>query len=236
MSDVEPQRTLEKVNFAQQADRLTEPFTMIDLVQIDDLVLSVFLCQGTLPHHRHVDQDELFLVHSGTISLESDWGTAILRPGELAIVPKGLQHRSSSLLRSLVLLLQPRLIVNRRNGDRRLFALKGEGRLDKVNIPAMGRQVAVPFRPIVLAHLDTFAFNLLVCQDAGPWWCSDRQSGLILCYEGRIVVDSELAQVSLLAGELVVVPPAIPYRLSSVGRAVILSVERHKQPGLPLPD
>ena len=236
MSDVEPRHTLEKVNFAQQADRLTEPFTMIDLVQIDDLFLSIFLCQGTLPFHRHLDQDELFLVHSGTISLESDWGTAILRPGELAIVPKGLQHRSSSLLRSLVLLLQPRLIVNRRNGDRRLFALKSEGRLDKVSIPAVGRQAAVPFRPIALAHLDTFAFNLLVCQDAGPWWSSDRQSGLILCYEGQIIVDSELAQVSLLAGELVVVPPAFPYRLSSVGRAVALSVERHRQPGLPLPD
>ncbi len=236
MNDVEPRHTLEKVNFAQQAERLTEPFTMIDLVQIDDLFLSVFLCQGTLPFHRHLDQDELFLVYSGTISLESDWGTAILRPGELAIVPKGLQHRSSSLLRSLVLLLQPRLIVNRRNGDRRLFALKGGGHLDKVSIPAMGRQVAVPFRPVTLAHLDTFAFNLLVCQDAGPWWCSDRQSGLILCYEGQIIVDSELAQVSLLAGELAVVPVGIPYRLSSAGRAVVLSVERHRQPGLPLPD
>jgi homogentisate 1,2-dioxygenase len=235
MSNVESRHTLEKVSFAQQADRLTEPFTMVDLAQIDDLFLSVFLCQGTLPFHRHLDQDELFLVHSGTVSLESDWGTAILRPGELAIVPKGIQHRSSSLLRSLVLLLQPRLIVNRRNGDRRLFAPKSEGRLDKVNIPAMGRQVAVAFKPITLAHVDTFAFNLLICQDAGPWWCSDRQSGLILCYEGQVTVDSELTQVSLLAGELAVVPVGIPYRLSSVGRAVVLSVERHRQPGLPLP-
>jgi homogentisate 1,2-dioxygenase len=236
MSDVELRHKLEKVNFAQQADRLTEPFTMIDLVQIDDLVLSVFLCQGTLPFHRHLDQDELFLVYTGTISLESDWGTAILRPGELATVPKGLQHRSSSLLRSLVLLLQPRLIVNRRNGHRRLFALEGEGRLDKVSIPAVGRQVAVPFRPIALAHLDTFALNLLVCQNTGPWWSLDRQSSLILCYDGRLILDSELAQVSLLGGELVVVPAGIPYRLSSVSRAVVLSVERHRQPGLPIPD
>ncbi|RPI53496.1 MAG: cupin domain-containing protein, partial [Chloroflexi bacterium] len=138
---VEPTQTLDKVSIIEQSGHLTEPFTMMDLVQIDDLTLSIFLCQGTLPFHRHVDQDELFLVHSGTISLESDWGTAVLRPGELSVVPKGVGHRSSSLLRSLVLLLQPRLMVNRRNGHRRLFAAKDSGRLEKLSLPAIGRQV-----------------------------------------------------------------------------------------------
>lgn len=209
---------------------------MIDLAQIDDLALSIFLCQGTLPSHRHLDQDELFLVHSGTISLESDWGPATLRPGELAVVPKGLGHRSSSLLRSLVLLLQPRLIVNRRNGDRRLFALEDEGRLEKVSVPAMGRQVAIPFSPVTLAHLDTFALNLVLCQGTGPWWQAERQSSLVLCYDGNLDLDSELGQVSLQDGDMVVLPKGIPYQLSSSRRALMLGVERHKQPGLPLPD
>jgi mannose-6-phosphate isomerase-like protein (cupin superfamily) len=228
---VEPQETLEKVNFAQQAARLTEPFTMIDLAQIDDLALTVFLCQGSLPLHRHMDQDELFLVHSGTISLESDWGTVILRPGELAVVPKGLGHRSSSLLRSLVLMLQPRLIVNRRNGDRRLFALKDQGHLEKLSVPAVGHQVAIPFEPVTLTHVDTYALNLLVCQETGPWWHTDRQSSLILCFEGQLTLDSEVDQVSLVTGELVVVPQGITHRLSSTERALVLSVERHRKPG-----
>jgi homogentisate 1,2-dioxygenase len=236
MMSVEQQETLEKINIPEQAARLTEPFTMIDLAQIDDLALSIFLCQGTLPSHRHLDQDELFLVHSGTISLESDWGPATLRPGELAVVPKGLGHRSSSLLRSLVLLLQPRLIVNRRNGYRRLFALEDEGRLEKVSVPAMGRQVAVPFSPVAVAHLDTFALNLVLCQGTGPWWRAERQSSLVLCYDGNLELDSELGQVSLQDGDMVVLPKGIPYRLSSSRRALILGVERHKQPGLPLPD
>jgi mannose-6-phosphate isomerase-like protein (cupin superfamily) len=232
MSHVADKETLEKVNYAQEASRLTEPFTMIDLAQIDDLVLSVFLCQGTLPLHRHLDQDELFLVHSGTISLESEWDTVILRPGELAVVPKGLGHRSSSLLRSLVLLLQPRLNVNRRNGDRRLFALRHEGRLEKVNVPAMGRQVAFPFRSVVLANLDTFALDVLLCQGIGPWWCTDRQNSLVLCHDAVLTLDSELGQIPLQSGELVVVPKGIAYRLSSVDRALVLSVQRHKQPNM----
>jgi homogentisate 1,2-dioxygenase len=237
MTNVEEQQPQEKINFAEQAARLSEPFTMIDLAQIDDLVLSAFLCQGTLPFHRHLDQDELFLVHSGTISLESEWGhPVILGPGELALVPKGLGHRSSSLIRSLVLLLQPRLLVNRRNGDRRLFAFKDGGRLEKVNIPAMGRQISAPFRTIALAHLDTFALNLILCQGTGPWWQNDHLGSLILCYDGTLLVGSELGQVSLQSGELVVVPKGITFRLSSTSRALVLGVDRHKSPGLPLPD
>ena len=209
---------------------------MIDLAQIDDLVLSIYLCQGTLPYHRHLDQDELFMVYSGTISLESEWGTAILRPGELAVAPKGVGHRSSSLLRSLVLLLQPRLMVNRRNGDRRLFALKKEESLEKVNVPAIGRQVAMPFNPVIVADLDTFALTLMVCRGTGPATRQARQASLVLCHEGRLTVDSELGRLSLETGELTVVPSGIEYRLSAADRALVLGVQRHKQPGLPLPD
>lgn len=236
MSGVEQQDALEKISFVEQAARLTEPFTMIDLAQIDDLALSIFLCQGTMPYHRHLDQDELFLVHSGTISLENDWNPVVLRPGELAVVPKGLRHRSSSLLRSLVLLLQPRLIVNRRNGDRRLFALKESGRMEKVSVPAMARHITPLFKPITLADLDTYALNLALCQGTGPWWATDRQSSMVLCYDGQLTLDSELGPISLQGGELVVVPKGTTYRLVSAGRALVLSTERHAQPGLPLPD
>jgi homogentisate 1,2-dioxygenase len=234
MSTVEHPQTLEPINFAQEATRLSDPFTMIDLAQIDDLALSVFLCQGTMPYHRHLDQDELFLVHSGTISLENDWNTVVLRQGEMAVVPKGLRHRSSSLLHSLVLLFQPRLIVNRRNGDRRLFALKEGGRMEKLSIPAMGRQIVASFSPVTLAHLDTYALNLTLCQETGPWSQAKRQSHLVLCYDGNLVLDSELGQLSMQQGELVVVPKGITYRLSGADRALVLGTERHKQPGLPL--
>jgi mannose-6-phosphate isomerase-like protein (cupin superfamily) len=232
---VPDKEALEKVNYAEQAARLTEPFTMIDLAQIDDLALSIYLCQGTLAMHRHLDQDELFLVHSGTMSLESEWDTVILRSGELTVVPKGLGHRSSSLLRCLVLLLQPRLIVNRRNGHRRLFALKHERKLEKVSVPAMGRQVMAPFRPVLLADVDTFALNLLLCQGTGPWWCTDRQNSLVLCHDGALTLETKEVNVPLQAGELVVVPTGMAYRLSSVDRALVLGVQRHKQPNLFVP-
>jgi quercetin dioxygenase-like cupin family protein len=233
---VEEPKELEKISIPEHAARLAEPFTMIDLAPIDDLVLSIFLCQGTLPRHRHTDQDELFLVYSGTISLESEWGTAILRPGELAVAPKGVGHRSSSLLNSLVLLLQPRLMISRRNGHRRLFALKDEQRLEKVSVPAMGRQIAIPFRPVILAHLDTYALHLIVCEGIGPWWQTDLQDSLVLCHDGTMLLETEDARHALGSGELIVVPKGTAYRLTSNERALVIGLQRHKQPGLPLVD
>ncbi len=228
---------LEVINIAEQGARLSQPFTMLDLAQIDDLMLSLFLCQGTLQTHRHVDQDELFLVQSGTISLESEWGDVILRPHELAVVPKGVGHRSASLLPSLVLLLQPRVVVDRRNGDRRLFALKDENRLEKVSLAAMGRQVVVPFSPVLVANLDTFALLLTLCEGMGPWQAHDRQADLILCQDGRLTIETEgMGLASLGPGELAVIPSHVSYRLLSTGRAMVLGLKRHKQPGLPLPD
>ena len=235
MTTVEEAQELEIICISDQASRLTEPFTMIDLASIDDLVLSVFLCQGTLPRHRHLDQDELFLVHSGTISLESDWGTAILRPGEMAVAPKGVGHRSSSLLHSQVLLLQPRLMVNRRNGNRRIFALKEEKSLEKVSVSAVGRQIVVPFRPVILADLDTFSVHLTLCEGAGPWQQEDQQDSLVLCLGGKLTLETEHGQGSLESGELFVVPKGTAFRLSSEVRSLVLGLRRHKQPGLPLP-
>ena len=236
MNTVGKEEELEVISIPDYARRLTEPFTMIDLAPIDDLMLSIFLCQGTLPRHRHMDQDELFLVHSGTVSLESEWGTAILRAGELAVAPKGVGHRSSSLLRSLVLLLQPRLMANRRNGDRRLFALKDGGSLEKVSVQAVGRQISFPFRPVVLAHVDTYALHVTACWGTGPWWHTDLQDSLVLCQDGELTLETDRGSLSLGSGDLVVVPKGITHRFSSSERSLVVGLQRHKQPGLPLPD
>jgi mannose-6-phosphate isomerase-like protein (cupin superfamily) len=222
---------LQVVNISDQAAQLKEPFTMVDLAQIDDLVLSVYLCQGTMPYHRHVDQDELFLVHAGTISLDSEWGNVILHAGEMVMVPKSLAHRSSSMLRSLVLILQPRIAVDRRNGDRRLFMPDDEKkRLEKLSVPAMGRQLMVPYQPILLAHVDTVAVHLALCSGNSGWHQVDRQATLVQCCDGRLSVETEGGRLSLGSGELLVIPAGVPHRLSSTGRAVVLGLTRHRQP------
>jgi homogentisate 1,2-dioxygenase len=232
MRNVRSVKSIEKISIAQQINRLTEPFTMVDLLELDDLVLSIFLCQGTLAFHRHIDQDELFLVHSGEIMLETDWGKVTLRQGELSVTPKGLGHRSSSLLRSLVLLLQPRLMANRRNGDRHLFAPKGGGQLEKISVPAMAHQLSKAFEPVDLIDIDTFGLYLMPVEGTGPWWLVEEQKSLIWCHDGQIDLETESGRLALYSHELALVPPGMPHRLSSLRRSVVLGLRRHAQPAL----
>jgi mannose-6-phosphate isomerase-like protein (cupin superfamily) len=49
--------------------------------------------QGDFTWHSHTDTDELFFVLSGELGVEFRDGVRTLKPGELLVVPKGLEHR-----------------------------------------------------------------------------------------------------------------------------------------------
>src|SRR5258706_12266589 len=110
--------TLEKVNLAEAANRIEQPFRVVQLATIGDLALSVYVCQGQVNWHRHLDEDELFLVHEGVVALDTERGRLTLHSEELAGVPKGGGHRSGSPLRSVVVLVRPIVLTNRTNGHR----------------------------------------------------------------------------------------------------------------------
>jgi hypothetical protein len=95
-------------------------------------------------------------------------------------------------------------------------------------VPAMGRQIVTPFRPITLANVDTFDLTIMRCLDTGPWTQTGRQQSLVLCFDGRLTIDTDEEQVSLGDAELVVLPNGTRHRLSSVEGALVLGVQRHQ--------
>ncbi len=214
-----------KVNVNEEALRLLEPFAMVDLAYVGDLAVSLYACQGSLAWHRHLDYDELFLVHNGMIVLESEWGGVALRPDELTVVPKGVAHRSASMLWSIVLLLHVHVLPDRRNGHRRLHALRGERKLTKLNVLERAQRITAPFRPQVLARVDDFELGLFVAQGAVPWRKAS-QPFLMLVQQGRVDLFTRDGLLVLESGELVVLAKGAPYRVMSGERAVVLTLSR----------
>ncbi|NIR01474.1 MAG: cupin domain-containing protein [Gemmatimonadales bacterium] len=94
---------------------LSEPFEPVDLAYVDGYVLRGALVRGDFHWHRHVDQDELFLCHSGRLRVESRDESVDLLPGEGVVVPKGVEHRTSSVEGALVLVMEGR--ETRSRGD-----------------------------------------------------------------------------------------------------------------------
>ena len=221
---------LEKLRLEDAAQRLTEPFSMIDLATVGDLTVSLYLCQGVLAWHRHLDQDELFWVHKGVILLESERGKVRLRPGELAVVHKGLAHRSSSPLRSTVLLVRCTVLPNRKNGRFRLYGTTEPGP-ERVSLRAAARQLSAPFRPQTVARVEDAVVQ--VARGKGVWPMPElaEYDTLLVALSGTVIVQTERGALALRADELTVVPRGMVYTLTTTEDAVLVRLTRDESLG-----
>lgn len=77
---------------------------------------------GEFVWHEHPDTDDLFLVLSGELVIDLPAGAVTLGPGELYVVPKGVQHRPRSEVETHLLLIEPAGTPN--TGDPATAALK----------------------------------------------------------------------------------------------------------------
>ena len=61
--------------------------------------------EGEFSWHDHAESDELFLCLSGDFAIEFRDGLTPVRPGEMIVVPKGVEHRPVARGEAHVLLL-----------------------------------------------------------------------------------------------------------------------------------
>ena len=69
--------------------------------------LMVVKVKGEFNWHSHSDTDDLFLVLKGRIKIELRDGVVTLGPGELYVVPKGVEHRPVAEEEAHILLIEP---------------------------------------------------------------------------------------------------------------------------------
>ena len=63
---------------------------------------------GSLPMHHHAAEDELFLVHRGSLRLEFADGTHVdIRAGQFYVVPRGIDHRPVASAEVEIVLFEP---------------------------------------------------------------------------------------------------------------------------------
>ena len=77
--------------------------------QVDNHYLKVARVQGDFPWHTHPDEDELFLVLSGALTIgrsPADGGPITLLPGHAFIVPRGIRHNTSADTETLIALFE----------------------------------------------------------------------------------------------------------------------------------
>ena len=77
------------------------------VAQLNGQELKLVKFSGTFPWHHHEKEDELFLVWRGQMSIEFRDGKVDLQPGELCVVPAGVEHRTLAEQEAEVLIFEP---------------------------------------------------------------------------------------------------------------------------------
>jgi len=222
---------LKKVNVAQVAAELDEPFAMINVAAVEDLLVSLYRCEGALTWHKHVDIDELFWVQEGAMLLESAWGRVRLRPGEMAVVPKGVDHRSSSTLSATVLLLRCGVAPDRKNGHRRLYTVAGTDQLRRFSLERTIRQVRSPHQFETVVAVEESAVEVGWGEGTWPVEVPAPHDLLFLVTVGAAIVRTPEQTLRLQPGDLTVVPGGTIYQFSTTRGTTAVRVSRERTPG-----
>jgi mannose-6-phosphate isomerase-like protein (cupin superfamily) len=86
---------IEKISLADKLSRFHDLWSPKIVAQVNDTDVKLVKVRGDdFPWHTHEEEDELFLVLSGELIIETREAAVTLRPGELAVVPRGIEHRT----------------------------------------------------------------------------------------------------------------------------------------------
>jgi len=95
------------VNLAQKLATFSEHYRPRTVGQFNGHDLMVVKVKGPFMWHRHEDTDDFFLVLKGRLRIELRDGNVELGPGELYVVPKGVEHRPVADEEAHILLIEP---------------------------------------------------------------------------------------------------------------------------------
>ena len=79
---------------------------------MNDYEVKVVKVKGEFVWHSHADTDELFLVVDGTLTIQLPDGDVTLSPGQLFVVPRGVEHCPVAAEEASILLIEPAGVVN----------------------------------------------------------------------------------------------------------------------------
>ncbi len=95
------------INLAQKLATFSEHWQPRVVGQFNGHDLLVAKVKGEFVWHQHDETDDFFLVLSGRITIRMHEGNVTLGPGEVFVVPKGVQHCPFAEEEAHILLIEP---------------------------------------------------------------------------------------------------------------------------------
>lgn len=103
---------MEKVNLAQKYNLIQDYWKPRIAGELNGQYIKLVKVKGEFVWHRHENEDELFLVVKGKLLIKLRDQDISLEPGELVIIPRGVEHLPVAEEEVHLLLLEPKSTLN----------------------------------------------------------------------------------------------------------------------------
>ncbi len=104
--------THKPVNLADKLAKFSEQWSPKIIAEMNDHQLKLAKFQGGFVWHSHADTDELFIVLDGSMTIHFRDGDVRVQAGELFVVPRDVEHKTSAHLECKVLIVEKSGTVN----------------------------------------------------------------------------------------------------------------------------
>jgi mannose-6-phosphate isomerase-like protein (cupin superfamily) len=110
----------DKINLAAKLATFSDHWSPRTVAQINDFDVMVVKAKGEFVWHKHEETDDFFLILKGTLEIQMQDRTVTLGPGEMFVVPRGVEHCPKAKEEVHVLLIEPKGTPN--TGDSKTAA------------------------------------------------------------------------------------------------------------------
>lgn len=104
--------TCQAINLKQKLGLFEEHWTPKVIAEMNDYQFKLVKIQGDFVWHDHPETDETFIVIEGELRIDFRDGAVHLGPGEMVVVPKGVEHKPYAENEVKLMLIEPRGILN----------------------------------------------------------------------------------------------------------------------------
>jgi len=105
----------EVVNIKEKFSSFNEQWSPKIIGEMNDSYVKIAKLQGEFVWHLHENEDEMFFVIQGSLTIRLRDRDLVINEGEFVIIPRGVEHMPVAEEEVQVMLLEPKATVNTGN-------------------------------------------------------------------------------------------------------------------------
>lgn len=100
------------INLVEKLQRIADFWQPRVVAEMNDYQFKLVRIQGDFIWHDHPETDETFIVLEGDLRIDFRDGFVHIGPGEMFVVPKGVEHKPFAEKEVKMMLVEPRGVLN----------------------------------------------------------------------------------------------------------------------------